>query len=239
MSGHIVGHFEPGDLPWEIAHVGTIEVGAHHDLVLRDWGFVDPHAEASGKDRVLRGRMHFPDALYGHTVGELHRLAHGAGCTCPVALWQPRDRPTNPAGTPAPAATPRNGDSTMTTTTGAVTPLRHGAPDRWGAAIDDTADFDPENDTALLEHLSEEVAGLLGHGESLTELHETCVNGVRVDPAAMECVNDCADAVAEAAGVMAQAINRFKEVLEAPREFVADGGVLPKDGDWITGEDEA
>jgi hypothetical protein len=116
--------------------------------------------------------------------------------------------------------------------------MRHGAPSRWGATIDDTADFDPDNDTALLEHMAEEVAGMLGYGESLTEMHETCVSGVRVDPAAMAMVHDCAEAIAEAAGVMAGAVNRFKEVLAQPREFVADGGVLPKDGDWLTGEDE-
>jgi hypothetical protein len=237
MSAHVIGHFEPGDAPWQIVHTGTMRVASNGDLLFNGWGFADPHVPAGRGDQVKHGPPIGPDPLYGHTVAELHRLSHGAGCTCPVATWTPQ-RPTSPADTPVPAETQRNGDSTMTTPA-AVTPLRHGAPDRWGATIDDTADLDPGSDTELLEHLSEEVAGMLGYGESLTELHETCVNGVRVDPAAMECVNDCADAIAEAAGVMAQAINRFKEVLEAPREFVADGGVLPKDGDWLTGEDEA
>jgi hypothetical protein len=236
VSEHVIGHFEPGDRPWQVAHTGTLRVAGNGDLLLNGWGFFDPHTSADGRDHVMHGPPVGPDPLYGHTVAELHALSHGAGCTCPVATWTPTRQPASPADAPAPAETQRNGDSTMTTA--AVATMRHGAPARWGATIDDTADFDPDSDTALLEHMAEEVAGMLGYGESLTEMHETCVSGVRVDPAAMAMVHDCAEAIAEAAGVMAGAVNRFKEVLAQPREFVADGGVLPKDGDWLTGEDE-
>jgi hypothetical protein len=236
VSAHVIGHFERGDQPWEVAHTGTLRVAGNGDLLFSRWGFTDPHIPAGHGDQVTHGPPIGPDPLYGHTVAELHALSHGAGCTCPVATWTPTRQPASPAGAPVPAETQRNGDSTMTTP--AVTTMRHGAPARWGATIDDTADLDPENDTALLEHMAEEVAGMLGYGESLTEMHETCVSGVRVDPAAMAMVHDCAEAIAEAAGVMAGAVNRFKEVLAQPRDFVADGGVLPKDGDWLTGEDE-
>jgi hypothetical protein len=238
VSEHVIGHFEPGDAPWEIKHTGTMRVAGNGDLLFAGWGVVDPHVPAGRGGQVKHGPPIGPDPLYGHTVAELHALAHGAGCTCPVATWTPNRKPTSPADTPVPADTKRNGDTPMNAPARTLA-HRDAAPDRWGATIDDTADLDPDSDTELLEYMTDEVAGMLGYGEALTELHETCVSGVRVDPVAMECVHDCADAIAEAAGVMAQAIDRFKEVLERPREFVADGGVLPKDGDWITGEDEA
>ena len=169
----------------------------------------------------------------------------GAAGTTAAVVLEP-EKTKDPAGAPASAETPAaapaatgttNGDTTMAT--GAATPVRHGAPARWAGPIGDATDFDPSDDTELLEYMAGEVAGMLGYGEAIAEMHEHCVAAVRLDPAAMAMVHDCAEAVAEAAGVMASAINRFKEVYDAPRGFVADGGVLPRDGDFLTGEDES
>ena len=84
--------------------------------------------------------------------------------------------------------------------------------------------------------MASQVAGMLGYGEAIADVHEHCVSSVRLDPAAMAALHDVADAVADAAEAMARAREKFVQVYQAPREFVGDGGVLPKDGDFLTGE---
>jgi len=81
---------------------------------------------------------------------------------------------------------------------------------------------------------------MLQYGEAIAEMHEHHLSAaVRLDVAAMAMMRDVAEGATEAASVMAQARERFKEVYEAPRGFVADGGVLPQDGDFLTGDDDA
>jgi hypothetical protein len=110
-------------------------------------------------------------------------------------------------------------------------------PAYWKGVATATADFQPDSDAELLEWMAGEVTGMLGYGESVAELHEHCVTAVRADPAAMAALHDVADAAADCAEAMARAIGKFREIYEAPREFVSDGGVLPKDGDWLQGDD--
>jgi hypothetical protein len=107
----------------------------------------------------------------------------------------------------------------------------------WKALAADVTDFEPSDDGELLDWMASQVAGMLGYGEALADVHEHCVTAVRLDPAAMAALHDVADAVADAAEAMARAREKFREVYAAPREFTADGGVLPKDGDFLTGED--
>jgi hypothetical protein len=145
----------------------------------------------------------------------------------------PQDGFHDPAAAPAAPVTEQNGDTTMPTRTTTSTPAG------WKALAAGTADFEPADDGELLAWMASEVAGMLAYGEALVSVHETCVSTVRLDPAAMAAMHDVADAAADAAEAMARAIEKFKQVYEAPRGFVADGGVLPRDGDFITGEDEA
>jgi hypothetical protein len=147
---------------------------------------------------------------------------------------------TDPAGAPAAAATQRNGDRTMATGTPAVTSpaqVQRDAPAAWKALAADTGDFEAATDAELLDWMLGEVAGMLAYGEAVADVHEHHVSAaVRLDPAAMAALHDVADAVADAAEAMARARERYREVYEAPTGFVVDGGVLPKDGDFITGE---
>ena len=112
-------------------------------------------------------------------------------------------------------------------------------PAHWKAVASAATDFEPHSDAELLEWMSGEVAGMLGYGEALADVHEHCVAGVRLDLAAMAALHDVSDAAADAAEAMARAIEKFKQVYEGPREFGSDGGVLPKDGDWLQGDEEA
>ena len=125
----------------------------------------------------------------------------------------------------------------MTTNTTATAARAAGAAAGWKALASDMADFEPADDGELLAWMAEQVRGMLGYGDALTAVHETCVRSVGLDPAAMAALHDVADAAAECAGAMAKAIDRFRDVYAGPREFAADGGVLPHKGRFITGED--
>ena len=110
-------------------------------------------------------------------------------------------------------------------------------PGSWDPLVSDTHDFEAGDETELLDWMADQVKGMLAYGEAVADVHEHHVSAeIRLDPAAMAALHDVADAVAEAASAMAHARERYKEVYEAPRQFVSDGGVLPKDGDFTTGE---
>ena len=242
-----IGEFATGPRNLAIARVGTMTLidggGEGLCVQLRDWAFGDPsqppdavaHLDNEGMRRALRG----------WSLAELHELAHARDCRCPIWRLLYLRAPRKPADAPAPAPTTDGGNMTPhdAPATGAPAARHAGtlqAPGAWGALVTETAEFEAGDETELLEWMAAQVEGMLRYGEAIAEMHEHHVSAaVRLDLAAMAMMRDVAEAAAEAASVMAQAREKFKEVYEAPREFVADGGVLPKDGDFMTGEDEA
>jgi hypothetical protein len=194
----------------------------------------DPRLNDAQRERDANGKGHLCAAC-GHpgtpddplVISDGYRV-HRSHTT------DPQDGFHDPAAAPADAGTQPTGDTTMTTATTTT-----GAPAGWKTLAAGVADFEPADDGELLAWMASEVAGMLAYGEALVSVHETCVSTVRLDPAAMAAMHDVADAAADAAEAMARAIEKFKQVYEAPRGFVADGGVLPRDGDFITGDDEA
>jgi len=76
------------------------------------------------------------------------------------------------------------------------------------------------------------------YAEAITDVYETAVSGVGLDPVSMAALHDYADAAAEAAQAMAAARQKFASHYQEVREFAAAGGLLPHDGRWITGEGE-
>jgi hypothetical protein len=111
-------------------------------------------------------------------------------------------------------------------------------PAGWNVVVTDATDFEADDEDELLDMMGGQTAGMLSYGEAIAAVYENHVHGdARLDPAAMEALHDVAEAIADAADVMAQAIDKFRQVYEAPRQFVADEGVLPKDGDFLTGND--
>jgi len=154
------------------------------------------------------------------------------------------------AGAPAPAITEGNGDRRpMTTQPTVPSPraprarlparVKANAPAGWQALASATSGYEPENDEDLLDWMASEVAGISSYGEAITDLYETCIDAdIRLDPVAMAALHDAADASADFAAAMAYARQKFASHYAEVREFVAAGGVLPKDGDFITGEGE-
>ena len=113
-----------------------------------------------------------------------------------------------------------------------------GCSPAWKALTAETADFEPEDDGHLMAWMASEVNGMSAYAEAITDVYETAVSGVGLDPVSMAALHDYADAAAEAAQAMAAARQKFASHYQEVREFAAAGGLLPHDGRWITGEGE-
>jgi hypothetical protein len=200
-------------------------------------------SDGSGKFRALRaGGYNGPAAQDGNIpdpanpvtrriLGTLHAL-RGSGDQAGAAV-------------PATSRTLTEGDQPMTAPEVPVPGPRasgenHASvPGEWKQVVAAAADFEPEDDGELLAWMAAEVAGMSAYAEALTEVYETCVESIGVDPAAMNAVHDTADAAADAATAMASARGKFAAHYAEVREFAASGGLLPYDGRWITGDGDA
>jgi hypothetical protein len=112
-------------------------------------------------------------------------------------------------------------------------------PSAWNAVIARAADFEPENDGELLDWMGEEVTGVAAYAEALVDLYESLTGGTGLDPVATAALHDVADAQAHASETMSGARRRFADHYDRPREFAAEGGLMPHDGRWVTGEGDA
>jgi hypothetical protein len=181
----------------------------------------------------------------------------------------PPETPAGTAGPPPPSGTargagspPPEGTTTMTDTIinddttkagrrpgGRIRPAhraRHTAartsgsmPGEWAGVIARAADFEPGDDGELLGWMGDEVSGVAGYAEALIDLYESCTAGIGLDPVAMTALHDVADAAAHAAETMSGARKRFADHYELPREFAGNGGLMPHDGRWVTGDGDA
>ncbi len=163
-----------------------------------------------------------------------------AGYTGPIDQDGYAVDPTETEGTPTmpdttvtddsdPAARPAGTRTRLRTGGGAISMA-------WKQVVADTSDFEPEDDGHLLAWMAAEVNGMSNYAEAMTEVYETCVNSLGLDPVAMQATHDVADAAADAASAMAAARAKFASHYSEVREFAAGGGLLPFDGRWITGD---
>jgi hypothetical protein len=121
--------------------------------------------------------------------------------------------------------------------TGPRMPARGGTYSaEWAALVTQTADFEPEDDGHLLQWMGAEISGIAAYAEALTEVYETCVNSLGLDPISMAATHDVADAVADASGAMSLARQKFAAHYAEVIAFAARGGKLPYNGRWVTGE---
>lgn len=173
-----------------------------------------------------------------------------------AATWQPAGSARHADGTlPSADSNTDHGGSNMTTAATENQPgywPTHGGPGSqrrpsrivaapeangtWRPLIGSTHDFEPENDSHLLGWMAGEAGGMTGYAEAIADAYETAVNTVGLDPVAMQALHDYADAAASAAEAMAAARQRFADHYSEVRAFAANGGVLPYNGRWMTGE---
>ena len=74
-------------------------------------------------------------------------------------------------------------------------------------------------------------------GEALEAQLDHCLTVLRLDPVALQGLADYADQKADHAQGAVQIGRMINAVYAEIREFRASGGVLPKDGDFLTGDD--
>ena len=166
-------------------------------------------------------RAHFEDPATGY---------YGQPYSPPVTDTTPPGETMTETTNPAIPA-PRSGGRRVLTIGGAV-------PGEWKNLVAITADFEPEDDADLLTWMAAEVNGMSAYAEALTEVYETGVSSVGLDPVSLAALHDTADAAADAAQAMSYARQKFASHYAEVREFAASGGLLPHDGRWITGDGE-
>ena len=207
-----------------------------------------------------QNREHRP-LLFTRHSGPAPQTPAGTAGPAPPAVTVPVPPP--PSGTaPGAGSSPPEGKTTMADTIitrrhhpgpggpgGRITPAhraRHTAartggamPAEWAGVIARAADFEPGDDGELLGWMGDEVSGVAGYAEALIDLYESCTAGIGLDPVAMTALHDVADAAAHAAETMSGARHRFADHYELPREFAGNGGLMPHDGRWVTGDGDA
>lgn len=99
-------------------------------------------------------------------------------------------------------------------------------PPAWAAVASEAADFEPESDEELCEHMDGEVAGVLTWAEGVMARAETLGDVVGLDPAYISAQYEFADDVAELAAHGAQVMRRYHDHYDDLRE-AADGKPLP------------
>ena len=138
--------------------------------------------------------------------------------------------PRRPAG-----AAPRDAGIVLEPVPLDVTPAE--IPPAFTPVLAHISGFEAEHDTDLLSFTRGLAAGDLAMGEALEAQLDHCLNVLRLDPVALQGLADYADQKAEHAQGAVQIGRMINAVYAEIREFRASGGVLPKDGDFLTGED--
>ena len=147
-----------------------------------------------------------------------------------ATAWRPPrpPAPRRPAG-PAPAA-PVLEPAPLDVTPAEIPPV-------FMPVLAHISGFEAEHDTDLLSFTRGLAAGDLAMGEALEAQLDHCLNVLRLDPVALQGLADYADQKAEHANGAVLIGRMINAVYAEVKEFKASGGVLPKDGDFLTGED--
>lgn len=104
------------------------------------------------------------------------------------------------------------------------------------AAVTEIAVFEAEDDGDLIRWMQHAAAFQLAQADAWRDALETCLNGIGLDPASVRGMAEFADAQADSAHTAAGMVAQFTTVYQAVMEFAAAGGILPRDGRWLTGE---
>lgn len=112
-------------------------------------------------------------------------------------------------------------------------------PPQWAALCETVDSFEADDDEALLEHVAGEAAGILAYAAAVRNRAETLMHSTRLDPAYVAGHYEFADEFADLAAIAALVNKRFHAIYGVIRDWIAGGGVLPKDSDWLTAGDGA
>jgi hypothetical protein len=162
----------------------------------------------------------------------LRRVFRGTGDEPPSRFpaARPRPAPVRPSVGPAP------GDG------GGLAPLPLDVgpgeiPPVFVPALAFVRDFEPEDDTHLMGLGRGLAAFELAFAEAIDTALQNCLApGIRLDPMSVAGMGDYADLRADSAHMAMDIWRRFVTVYDEIKAFRAAGGVLPRDGDFLTDE---
>ena len=112
-------------------------------------------------------------------------------------------------------------------------------PPPWRAVADWAADFEPEDQGELEEHMAQEAAGLLAFAEAAMTRAETLLGVRKLHPAYVAALLEVADDIAELAASAAMADRRYHGVYGDIEDWHEDGGELPEDARGWFGDGSA
>jgi hypothetical protein len=106
-------------------------------------------------------------------------------------------------------------------------------PRTWAAVAGEAAEFDPENEDDLLDHMDGEAAGILTWAEgAMARAENLGEGGAGLHPAYVAAHYEFADDIAELASRAAQVSKRYHQIADDLRE-AADGQPLPANRFWF------
>ena len=144
----------------------------------------------------------------------------------------PAPRPPAPRRPAGPA--PGDGDVPLAPVPVDVTPAE--IPPAFAPLLAFVSGFEADEDADLMAFTRGLAAGDLALADALQAQLDHCVTELGLDPVSVQGLADYADDKAEhAQGAMA-IWQRFATVYAEVQNFVSSGGVLPKDGRFLTGE---
>lgn len=163
----------------------------------------------------------------------LDRIQHRRGTNnAPPAPVSAAPRP--PAPRRPPGAPSSGGGAPLAPVPVDVTPAE--IPPAFTPLLAHVSGFEADEDADLMAFTRGLAAGDLALADALQAQLDHCVTELGLDPVSVQGFADYADDKAEHAQGAMQIWQRFAAVYAEVQNFVSSGGVLPKDGRFLTGE---
>lgn len=106
----------------------------------------------------------------------------------------------------------------------------------FAAAVAEIGGHEPEDDADLIGFMRHAAAFQAAQADAWRALLDRCLHEVGLDPASVQGVAEYADVMGDTAHDATGMAAQFATVYAQVRDWLADGGVLPHDGRWLTGE---
>lgn len=146
------------------------------------------------------------------------RTAPPARAAGPALPPLPGNEPAPPAGAVAPAS----GESAF--------------PPEWGVVPVMIATFEPGDDAEMMNLWRADAAFQVACADAWRAQFDHLVNGLGLDPAAVQGVAEYADERADSAHSANLVVQRFLTVYAEVKNYLANGGTMPHDGRFLTEE---
>jgi hypothetical protein len=109
----------------------------------------------------------------------------------------------------------------------------NGIPADHAAALTRIASHEPESDREHTEFMLREAKAFAFYGEAFCAAADNLIHGPGLSQSALKGTFDFADMFGDLSLAANRALKQFSDYYAGPREFVEQGGELPRDGRWL------